>query len=109
MKGYIVGYIESWGNDCNPKIIGSFNNWKSALNEAKKLIRPLVLVYIVETEINKIIRPLSPKNLWYHDFKHYIVKRHSVEKRLPLTREEKNEKNEKNENATSPRLDPQKV
>jgi hypothetical protein len=80
MKGYIVGYIESWGNECNPKIVGQFNSWKISLNEAKKFIRPLITVYIVETEINKVIIPKSATSLWFHDFKHYIITKSNVEK-----------------------------
>lgn len=83
MRGYIVGYLESWGDNLNPKIVGQFSNWKIALDTAKKLVKPLIKVYIVETVINKTIDPQSA-TCWINDYKHFIVYKDNIVKMLPV-------------------------
>lgn len=80
MKGYIVCYKDSWANDANIKVIGQFSSWKLANEVAVKFIKSLRIVYIVETEINKSITPVSDVNCWITDHTHYIVTNNDVKK-----------------------------
>lgn len=76
---YIVGYLTSWGNDRNTKVITSFNDWEQSLETARRFIQPFRTVYIVEMEINKVTVPISDKNNWIDDFKHYIITTDNVQ------------------------------
>ena len=78
MKGYIVGYLDDWGNDRRPLIIGYYTSWSCALDNAKKLERTnldyrkgLIKVYIVEIEVNKTY-PTQRLN-WIENYPHFYI------------------------------------
>jgi hypothetical protein len=81
MKGYIVGYFETWANDRNPIIIGYYTTWNRALGITKQLEREnldyhkgLQSVYLVEIEVNKTYPVTNPILDWIDNYTNYKVK-----------------------------------
>ncbi len=80
MKGYIVGYLEDWGNDLNPIIVGYYTNWSGALDVIKQLERTnldyhqgLQSVHIVEIEVNKTYPIKNVMGNWINNYTNYVV------------------------------------
>ena len=79
MKGYIVGYFESWADDRNDVIIGYFMSWTKMLKAVKTVEKINVekyagqrAVYVVEIEPNKMYNVKHSYN-WTIDYPHYRV------------------------------------
>lgn len=80
MKGYIVGYLDSWANDRSNIIVGYFTMWPKMLNAIKTIEREniekysnLRSVYAVEIDINKINNVKTTMN-WIENYPHYTVR-----------------------------------
>ncbi len=78
MKGYIVGYFESWGNDRNPIIVGYYTTWSRALDVTKQLERNNLdyhqgfqNVYLVEVEVNKTYPTNDTPVDWIDNYTNY--------------------------------------
>lgn len=79
MKGYIVGYFESWSDDRNDAIVGYFTTWGKMLHAVKITEKENVekygaqrAVYIVELEPNKMTLIKYPFD-WTENYVNYKV------------------------------------
>lgn len=87
MKGYIVGYNESWANDVKNVIRGYFTTWSRAVNLVreieyynKTLHKGSRSVYLVEVDVNRVY-PEPKLPFWYQSF-HYYTIQYEVDKML---------------------------
>ena len=89
MKGYLVGYLDTWGNDRTTQISGYCTSWKKAISTAKPLEAENVFrynkqrkVFIVELEPNKNYKIIDHSN-WIYNYKNYNVE--TTEKGFTVT------------------------
>lgn len=78
MRGYIVGYYESWAYDRNCIIIGYYTNWDRALKVLKTQIQiniekynDLREFYIVEVDVNKTYKTINGED-WIKNYPKYF-------------------------------------
>jgi len=79
MRGYLVGFFDTWGNDRGTQIIGYYTTWKKAVSvsktaEAENVFkhRSMRKVFIVEIEPNKNNTITDYLN-WTNNYRNYDI------------------------------------
>lgn len=77
MRGYIVGFYDSWAYDRNCIIVGYYTNWERALKVLKAQLRinidryqGLRELYIVEIDVNKMYKIVDGED-WIKNYPKY--------------------------------------